>query len=151
MLNLGASRSGVVRPRNACASPMGDFLAERNCCGTFSSDDARAITLPLCAGRSELHLIPQPLNIAWLRREAAEKRSLRRGGTRDRDVAVDLIPGLRGRERRKHWRYLHAAARLLQTVAHHVRPHCCFHIKSASVFLFILREKCNNLLNSALE
>lgn len=76
---LGFSRSGVVRPREACASPVWDFLAERICCGTFFSDDDRAITLPLWASPSKLHLTFQPQH-CWPCSEEPQraKHSLRR-------------------------------------------------------------------------
>lgn len=91
MRNLGFSRSGVARPREA-------FWAGTNCCGRFSSEEDRAITLPPAAP-SELHLTPQPRR-RWLSRGAAETQSCRWGEPRDRDVAADLMCGLkRQRER----------------------------------------------------
>lgn len=99
--NLGVSRSGVVRPRKACASPVRDFLAQRNCCGTFFSDDERAITLPLWASPSELHLTFQPQHrwLAVLR--SRREQSLHWGEPRDWDVAANLIWGLRGRKKKE--------------------------------------------------
>ena len=72
-------RSGVARPRKQCVSAVSDFWAETMCCGTFFSDGDRAITLPLCASPSELHLTFQPRHL-WLCAEEPQraKPSLRR-------------------------------------------------------------------------